>query len=56
VDEKTNFIDEIGIFCTLEPQPSLAKITYISTQRQDFLSANQVDLLCESSTMKKQIQ
>jgi len=49
VDEKTNFIDEIGIFCTSEPQPSLAKITYISTQRQDFLSANQVDLVINST-------
>ncbi|MBR3444256.1 MAG: hypothetical protein IKH14_00060 [Prevotella sp.] len=49
VDEKTNFIDEIGTFCTSEPQPSLAKITNISTQRQDFLSAIQVDLVINST-------
>ena len=31
------------------------KITYISAQKQDFFSSNQLDLLYERSTIKKQI-
>ena len=34
---------------------SKRKITYISAQKQDFFSSNQLDLLYERSTIKKQI-